>query len=101
MRLNWCMSHSPQVFDPDCSQAKLYNGAIAPIVEEVLEGFNCTIFAYGQTGTGKTYTMEARAGRKPYRMHMQGIACMQGTAACGMGCNWQAHRRKLGEGAQW
>ncbi len=32
--------------------------AIAPIVEEVLEGFNCTIFAYGQTGTGKTYTME-------------------------------------------
>lgn len=32
--------------------------AIKPIVEEVLEGFNCTIFAYGQTGTGKTYTME-------------------------------------------
>ena len=49
------------MFDPDCGQAKLYNGAIAPIVEEVLEGFNCTIFAYGQTGTGKTYTMEARA----------------------------------------
>jgi hypothetical protein len=49
-----------QVFDPDCTQAKLYNGAIRPIVEEVLEGFNCTIFAYGQTGTGKTYTMEAR-----------------------------------------
>jgi kinesin family protein 11 len=23
----------------------------------VLDGFNCTIFAYGQTGTGKTYTM--------------------------------------------
>ena len=29
-----------------------------PIVQEVMEGFNCTIFAYGQTGTGKTYTME-------------------------------------------
>lgn len=29
-----------------------------PIVNTVLEGFNCTIFAYGQTGTGKTYTME-------------------------------------------
>jgi len=27
-------------------------------VTEVLEGFNCTIFAYGQTGTGKTFTME-------------------------------------------
>jgi kinesin family protein 11 len=24
---------------------------------QVLNGFNCTIFAYGQTGTGKTYTM--------------------------------------------
>lgn len=27
-------------------------------MEEVLRGYNCTIFAYGQTGTGKTYTME-------------------------------------------
>ena len=47
-----------QVFDQETGQAKLYKMAIAPIVEEVLEGFNCTIFAYGQTGTGKTYTME-------------------------------------------
>jgi Cdc6-like AAA superfamily ATPase len=47
-----------QVFDPDSGQEKLYRMAIKPIVEEVLEGFNCTIFAYGQTGTGKTYTME-------------------------------------------
>jgi hypothetical protein len=36
----------------------VYHTAIMPIVTEVLEGFNCTIFAYGQTGTGKTYTME-------------------------------------------
>ena len=46
------------MFDPETGQAKIYQMAIAPIVEEVLEGFNCTIFAYGQTGTGKTYTME-------------------------------------------
>ena len=25
---------------------------------QVLRGYNCTVFAYGQTGTGKTYTME-------------------------------------------
>lgn len=31
---------------------------VAPILDEVMKGFNCTIFAYGQTGTGKTYTME-------------------------------------------
>ena len=30
---------------------------MSPIVDEVLAGFNCTIFAYGQTGTGKTHTM--------------------------------------------
>eukprot|EP00494_Astrolonche_serrata_P003669 UN03676 len=28
------------------------------MIEEVMRGFNCTVFAYGQTGTGKTYTME-------------------------------------------
>lgn len=48
----------PQVFGPDSTQEKLFKQAIVPIVEEVLDGFNCTIFAYGQTGTGKTYTME-------------------------------------------
>lgn len=34
-----------QVFAPESGQEKLYMQAIAPIVEEVLEGFNCTIFA--------------------------------------------------------
>lgn len=29
-----------------------------PIVEDVMVGYNGTIFAYGQTGTGKTFTME-------------------------------------------
>lgn len=47
-----------RVFGPESTQQKLYDQAVAPIVGEVLEGFNCTIFAYGQTGTGKTYTME-------------------------------------------
>ena len=28
------------------------------VVDSALEGYNATIFAYGQTGTGKTYTME-------------------------------------------
>ena len=27
-----------------------------------MDGFNCTIFAYGQTGTGKTFTMEGSLG---------------------------------------
>ncbi|KAI7844763.1 hypothetical protein COHA_001645 [Chlorella ohadii] len=49
--------HFDKVFPHDTTQEKLYGSAIASIVEEVLEGFNCTIFAYGQTGTGKTHTM--------------------------------------------
>ncbi|CAN6480374.1 unnamed protein product [Victoria cruziana] len=47
-----------KVFGPAAQQKDLYDQAVVPIVNEVLEGFNCTIFAYGQTGTGKTYTME-------------------------------------------
>ncbi|XP_045809154.1 kinesin-like protein KIN-5C [Trifolium pratense] len=47
-----------KVFGPSAKQKDLYDQAVIPIVNEVLEGFNCTIFAYGQTGTGKTYTME-------------------------------------------
>ncbi|KAK6361826.1 kinesin motor protein cin8 [Orbilia blumenaviensis] len=46
-----------RVFGPEADQSMIYDDVVAPILEEVLGGFNCTIFAYGQTGTGKTYTM--------------------------------------------
>ncbi|XP_058204885.1 kinesin-like protein KIN-5C [Rhododendron vialii] len=52
-----------KVFGPSAQQRDLYDQAVVPIVHEVLEGFNCTIFAYGQTGTGKTYTMEGECKR--------------------------------------
>ncbi|KAK1408457.1 hypothetical protein QVD17_40247 [Tagetes erecta] len=52
-----------KVFGPTARQKDLYEQAVIPIVNEVLEGFNCTIFAYGQTGTGKTYTMEGECKR--------------------------------------
>lgn len=45
------------VFGLESKQMEVYNQAARPIVENVLEGYNGTIFAYGQTGTGKTYTM--------------------------------------------
>ena len=56
-------NNSMQVFGPDSRQTDLFDHAVVPIVNEVLDGYNCTIFAYGQTGTGKTYTMEG-GGRK-------------------------------------
>jgi kinesin family protein 3/17 len=46
------------VFPGDTAQAELYNQVARPIVQNVIEGYNGTIFAYGQTGTGKTFTME-------------------------------------------
>uniref|UniRef100_A0A8D8RDN3 Kinesin-like protein n=1 Tax=Cacopsylla melanoneura TaxID=428564 RepID=A0A8D8RDN3_9HEMI len=46
------------VYDWNSKQSELYDDMVRPLVCSVLEGFNGTIFAYGQTGTGKTYTME-------------------------------------------
>ncbi|ORY54857.1 P-loop containing nucleoside triphosphate hydrolase protein, partial [Pseudomassariella vexata] len=46
-----------RVFSPAADQSMVYDDVVKPILEEMLSGFNCTIFAYGQTGTGKTYTM--------------------------------------------
>ncbi|XP_011504873.1 PREDICTED: kinesin-like protein KIF3B [Ceratosolen solmsi marchali] len=46
------------VYDWNSSQQDIYEETVRPLVSSVLDGFNGTIFAYGQTGTGKTYTME-------------------------------------------
>ena len=45
-------------YDQGSKQKDLYEETFAPLVNSVLEGFNGTIFAYGQTGAGKTFTME-------------------------------------------
>ncbi|SJX65333.1 related to KIP1-kinesin-related protein [Sporisorium reilianum f. sp. reilianum] len=50
--------HFDQVFGPEADQGMVYQDVVGPILEEVMSGYNCTIFAYGQTGTGKTHTME-------------------------------------------
>ena len=47
-----------RIFDINSTQDEVYNISALPAVESVLSGYNSTIFAYGQTGTGKTYTME-------------------------------------------
>ncbi|KAJ8687373.1 hypothetical protein QAD02_023167 [Eretmocerus hayati] len=46
------------VYDWNSTQQDIYEETVRPLVFSVLDGFNGTIFAYGQTGTGKTYTME-------------------------------------------
>lgn len=46
------------VYGWDSKQGDIYDDAVRPLVDSVLHGFNGTIFAYGQTGTGKTHTMQ-------------------------------------------
>ncbi|XP_077316626.1 kinesin-like protein KIF3B [Lithobates pipiens] len=50
------------VYDSNSKQVELYDETFRPLVDSVLLGFNGTIFAYGQTGTGKTFTMEGLRG---------------------------------------
>ncbi|XP_058697355.1 kinesin-like protein KIF11 [Poecile atricapillus] len=46
------------VFGAQAKQIDVYRSVVCPILDEVIMGYNCTVFAYGQTGTGKTFTME-------------------------------------------
>ncbi|XP_075284531.1 kinesin-like protein KIF21A isoform X7 [Opisthocomus hoazin] len=45
------------VFNIDSQQEEIYLQCIEKLIEGCFEGYNATVFAYGQTGAGKTYTM--------------------------------------------
>uniref|UniRef100_A0A3P8ZHP5 Kinesin-like protein n=1 Tax=Esox lucius TaxID=8010 RepID=A0A3P8ZHP5_ESOLU len=63
----------PYVFDrvlpPNTAQEQVYDACAKQIVKDVLGGYNGTIFAYGQTSSGKTHTMEG----KLHDSHLMGI----------------------------
>ncbi|KAI8325473.1 kinesin-domain-containing protein, partial [Martensiomyces pterosporus] len=44
-------------FGPESEQHTVYDTAIAPLLARFVEGYNVTVLAYGQTSSGKTYTM--------------------------------------------
>lgn len=46
-----------RVFGPSTTQEEIFDGYIKDTIELVLRGINSTIFTYGQTSSGKTYTM--------------------------------------------
>ncbi|KAL3536931.1 hypothetical protein ACH5RR_000297 [Cinchona calisaya] len=46
-----------EVLTEYASQKRVYEVVAKPVVESVLDGYNGTVMAYGQTGTGKTYTL--------------------------------------------
>ncbi|KAL0483100.1 kinesin heavy chain [Acrasis kona] len=45
------------VFGPETTQVDFYEKSCRPVVDDVLKGYNGTIFAYGQTGAGKSWSM--------------------------------------------
>ena len=47
-----------RIFPPNSTQEELYNFGVKEIIDGVLDGYNGTVLAYGQTSSGKTYTME-------------------------------------------
>jgi kinesin family protein 4/21/27 len=46
-----------QVHAPQTTQYEMFTSTTKPLISRFLEGFNCTILAYGQTSSGKTFTM--------------------------------------------
>ncbi|XP_013867455.1 kinesin heavy chain isoform 5C [Austrofundulus limnaeus] len=58
------ISSKPYMFDrvmpPNTTQEQVYDHCAKQIVKDVLGGYNGTIFAYGQTSSGKTHTMEGK-----------------------------------------
>lgn len=56
------------VLQPGTKEEAVYDAVARPSIESLMEGYNSTIFAYGQTGAGKTHTMmgtEAQPGIIP------------------------------------
>jgi kinesin family protein 11 len=43
-----------KVLGPEADQTMMFREVAQSMLDDVLGGYNCTIFAYGQTGTGKT-----------------------------------------------
>ena len=60
------------VYGPDSTQAGLFADAALPLVHDILDGYNGTIYAYGQTSSGKTFTMEGNAEREFDRANFEG-----------------------------
>ncbi|CAN6166983.1 unnamed protein product [Urochloa humidicola] len=50
-----------RIFGEECRTAEVYEARTKRIVDSVVRGFNGTVFAYGQTNSGKTYTMRGSA----------------------------------------
>ena len=56
-RLKWFYSVFSRVYDENAEQKDIFDENVAHLVESAIRGTNISVFAYGPTGTGKTFTM--------------------------------------------
>lgn len=56
---NYCFDHA---FGPESTNLEVYTKSISSIIPGIVQGLNVTVFAYGSTGSGKTYTMVGTKG---------------------------------------
>ena len=47
-----------RVYGTYTTQKEIFEETLLPIIGDAMKGYDATVFAYGQTGTGKTHTME-------------------------------------------
>ncbi|XP_060649101.1 kinesin-like protein KIF19 [Drosophila nasuta] len=66
------------VFKENDTQEQVYRTTTAPLVRDVLNGYNAAVFAYGATGSGKTHTMLGPVPRKKPSTADRGIATAPG-----------------------
>ncbi|KAM3876995.1 kinesin-like protein kif7 [Diretmus argenteus] len=60
------------LFEETCCQEEVYAVSVQPLIDAFFQGFNATVFAYGQTSSGKTYTI-GEANISSFRDEEQGI----------------------------
>ncbi len=60
-----CMLRTDHLFGPAVTTAEIYGRVAEGLVWSAMEGINGTVFAYGQTASGKTYTMKGLGRRNP------------------------------------
>eukprot|EP00607_Mallomonas_marina_P007574 CAMPEP_0182417412 /NCGR_PEP_ID=MMETSP1167-20130531/1891_1 /TAXON_ID=2988 /ORGANISM="Mallomonas Sp, Strain CCMP3275" /LENGTH=608 /DNA_ID=CAMNT_0024590979 /DNA_START=122 /DNA_END=1948 /DNA_ORIENTATION=- len=72
-----------RVFPPSSAEQEVFE-AVRPACQSVVDGCDACVFAYGQTGAGKTYTMQGHGDRKGVialsaREIFEQIRCISGT----------------------
>ena len=61
------------VFGPLSTQQQVFTNVALPLIDDILLGYNGTIFAYGQTSSGKTHTMLGKDGANSSNTNLNGI----------------------------